>query len=302
MSSVIRNLKLEQIRTDGDTQPRTALNDATVAEYAEAITEGAKLPPITTFYDGANYWLADGFHRFFAHKDIGALDIQVEVQQGTKRDAVLYSVGANSAHGLRRTNADKRKAVTTLLEDTEWSKWSDREIARQCGVSNMLVGDIRKSYLKELTDADESESSLTDTRTVERGGKTYEQDTTNIGKKKEPTTPSSKKQSRTLEVAPLPEEQQDESDDLAQAYDTIAELAAENDRLMDHVAVGQMDASDIAKVDAMEVMAELRERVKTLEAENDVLRSSRDTYMTKVGEMQRQINYWRRQAEKGVAA
>lgn len=32
-----------------------------------------------------------------------------EVLRGTKRDAILYSVGANSTHGLRRTNADKRR-------------------------------------------------------------------------------------------------------------------------------------------------------------------------------------------------
>ena len=32
------------------------------------------------------------------------------------------------------TNADKRRAVETLLNDAEWATWSDREIARQCGV------------------------------------------------------------------------------------------------------------------------------------------------------------------------
>jgi hypothetical protein len=29
---------------------------------------------------------------------------------------------ANAAHGQRRTNADKRKAVITLLEDAEWGR------------------------------------------------------------------------------------------------------------------------------------------------------------------------------------
>src|SRR5690606_35298949 len=94
MGSVVENLKLEQIRIDGGTQPRTELNEATVADYAEAITEGAKFPPVTVFHDGADYWLADGFHRLFAHKKIGALDIEAEIRQGTKRDAVLHSVGA----------------------------------------------------------------------------------------------------------------------------------------------------------------------------------------------------------------
>lgn len=294
MSSVIRNLKLDQINIKGGTQPRTALNDAAVAEYAEALIGGAKMPPITVFYDGSNYWLADGFHRLFAHKDSGALDIQAEVHQGTKRDAVLHSVGANASHGLRRTNEDKRKAVLTLLNDGEWVEWSNREVARCCGVSESLVRSLRENAVTKQS----SERTFTT-----KHGTTAVMNTGNIGKKKEQATSvEPKKKSRTLEAAPLPEEQKDDSDDLAQAYDTIAELASENDRLMDHIAVGQMDASDIARVDAMEVMAELRDKVKTLEAENSVLRASRDTYMTQVAEMKRQVNYWRRQAEKGVAA
>lgn len=46
-------------------------------------------------------------------------------------------------------NADKRKAVTILLTDAEWSAWSDREIVRQCHVGNKLVGDVRRSLCSE---------------------------------------------------------------------------------------------------------------------------------------------------------
>jgi hypothetical protein len=42
-----------------------------------------------------------------------------EVRTGSRRDAVRYSVGANSVHGLRRTNEDKRREVQTLLADAE---------------------------------------------------------------------------------------------------------------------------------------------------------------------------------------
>lgn len=33
----------------------------------------------------------------------------------------------------------------TLLQDEEWGKWTDREIARQCAVSATLVHDIHRS-------------------------------------------------------------------------------------------------------------------------------------------------------------
>jgi hypothetical protein len=38
---------------------------------------------------------------------------------------VLHSAGANAMHGLRRTNADKRRTVMLLLQDEEWAAWSD---------------------------------------------------------------------------------------------------------------------------------------------------------------------------------
>jgi hypothetical protein len=69
------------------------------------------------------------------------------VHAGTRRDAVLFAVRANQAHGLRRTNDDKRRAVMTLLNDEEWGKWSNREIARRCAVHPSLVDGMRGASL-----------------------------------------------------------------------------------------------------------------------------------------------------------
>jgi len=66
------------------------------------------------------------------------------VRQGGLRDAILHSAGANTAHGLRHPNADKRRAVLMLRQDDEWAAWSDREIARRCAVSTDTVGRYRK--------------------------------------------------------------------------------------------------------------------------------------------------------------
>lgn len=139
----ISKVQLDQIITDAGTQARAALNEDVVAEYAEAITAGAEMPPIIVFHDGKRHILADGFHRYFAHVKARASEIAADVRKGTKRDAILYSVSANKDHGLRRTNADKRCAVKTLLADKEWRAWSDREIAELCGVSHPFVAAIR---------------------------------------------------------------------------------------------------------------------------------------------------------------
>jgi hypothetical protein len=135
---------IDRIRTDGGTQTRAELNLEHVNELADALRSGTALPAVIVFYDGTDHWLADGFHRHAAAIAAVLGDIDADVRQGTRRDAVLFSVGANASHGLKRSNADKRRAVETLLRDPEWCQWSDRVVAKACGVVHEFVRRIRK--------------------------------------------------------------------------------------------------------------------------------------------------------------
>ena len=143
--SETKTMNLDHIRIDGGTQSRVLIDEQVVTDYAELYRSGVTLPPVTVFFDGTTHWLADGFHRYWANKKINCDYVYADVRQGTQRDAILYSVGANTDHGLRRTNADKRKAVLMMLEDDEWMQWSDHEIARRCGVDHKTVTKHRAS-------------------------------------------------------------------------------------------------------------------------------------------------------------
>jgi uncharacterized ParB-like nuclease family protein len=134
-------LKIDSIQTEAGTQTRAKINEDAVTEYAEAMENGAEFPPVTVFHDGTDYWMADGFHRIMAASRNGFVDIEAEVRKGTKRDALIYALGANTANGLRRTNDDKRRCVEIALK--EFPDWSDRRIAEACGVGNQLVGVVR---------------------------------------------------------------------------------------------------------------------------------------------------------------
>jgi len=170
-------LTLSQIRRDGGTQPRAKLDLNHVATLVEVLEDDGELDPVTVFYDGESYWLADGFHRCKAHEDFGQEEINCVITQGTRRDAVLFSVGANAEHKAvkPRSREDKRRAVTMLLNDPEWSMWSDREIARQCKVSQPFVSALKKT----LTDNVISESQVTYTT---KHGTTTKMRTGNIGR------------------------------------------------------------------------------------------------------------------------
>ena len=64
-------LALRLIRTDGGTQSRVMIDWTTVGEYAELLAAGVELPRVIVFSDGAEYWLADGFHRYSAAQQLG---------------------------------------------------------------------------------------------------------------------------------------------------------------------------------------------------------------------------------------
>jgi hypothetical protein len=143
----MKKLEISKIRTDGGTQMRAELDEATVAEYSELFAAGVELEAIEVYFDGMAYWLADGFQRVAAALDAGLDKILANITTGTKRDAILHACGANALHGLKRTNADKRRAVETLLNDEEWVKWSDRKIADAAAVSDPFVASIRAQLL-----------------------------------------------------------------------------------------------------------------------------------------------------------
>lgn len=244
-------LNIKLIRIDGGTQSRAEIDERVVDEYAEAVKDGAEFPPVRVYHDGNFYYLADGFHRYFAHLKAGKAGIKADVMNGTLRDAVLHSLGANALHGLRRTNADKRKAVMTMLEDFEWNTWSDREIARQCNVSGPFVASLRESLGKPEE---------------ERKFKTSTGKTTTRKVAKETKEPEEK-------------EEFDARDEL------IETLTKEVEELGDKLAVNAAPDKDLAE----QTIKELRERVRILEIDNEALRKSRDQFQAENAQMKKQI-------------
>jgi hypothetical protein len=288
-------IELSKIRIDGGTQPRAKLNQETVDEYAEAYKSGVALPPVTLFFDGANYWMADGFHRFFGAKAAGKSRIAEDITPGTLRDAILYSLSANSKHGLKRSNADKRKAVVTLLDDAEWSKWSNEKIAATCAVSPHTVADIKKSHSANAESECISHSANAELEPdvvtyTTKHGKQATMNTANIGK------PKSTAKTADESPAPTQEPQEPEYTPLDEALDTIAGL-------QDQLALANAgDLSDEDKCQAADLISRLRDEVRILTLKLKAVTASRDQYQTENGELKKQIARQRREIDKMAGA
>lgn len=168
-------LELSTIRLDGGTQPRAMYHVGIAEAYAEDMQEGAVFPPVTVFYDGADYWLADGFHRVLATENLERTTIEADVRQGTQQDAQWYSYSVNLAHGLRRSDGDKQRAVTAALAHPKAAGMSDREIADHVGVSHMTVNRARNELKPTVTVLQSNARTGRDGRTI---------NTANIGRTK----------------------------------------------------------------------------------------------------------------------
>ena len=145
MSQLIR---IDQLTIDPKLQPRQQVNEALVEEYREVWASGTRLPAVEVVSDGVRHWLVDGFHRVLAATRAGLAEIEASSTEGNYRTAILLACAANATHGLRRSAADKRRQVVTLLKDKEWRQWSDSQIANQCVVSTQLVKAVRDSLTR----------------------------------------------------------------------------------------------------------------------------------------------------------
>lgn len=146
------SIAISKIVRCAETQMRTRINDDVIERYAAERKAGAKFPDVVVFGPDENgvYVLADGFHTVAAYEKVGETKIGCTVYAGGLRDAILHSVGANAAHGLPRTEADRTKAVMTLLSDKEWSKKPQEWIAKMARVRKQLVGDVKKDMADQV--------------------------------------------------------------------------------------------------------------------------------------------------------
>ena len=263
----MKRLNLAVIRIDGGTQVRKQLNQDKVQEYADLMRDKVEFPPITVFFDGSDYWLSAGFHRYFATKQIGNVSIDCDVKEGTVRDAKLFAYGSNK-HGIPHTSEDNRQIVLDMIKDSEWGKWSNAQIAKHIGVSGMTIGRIRKSL---------EETPKEEVTYINKHGK---EATMKLSKPKEAPKEKVKEESK---------EEPSVEEKIQELTDTIVILDKELTEARDIIATKRWNATEIEVEDIHDTVVNLREQIRVLEIDNKALRDSRDMYQQRNAELIRQV-------------
>lgn len=183
-------LPLTECRPDDRVQSRARLSAENVAYLASKLLEGKELDPIVCFREAGQpprYWNAHGHHRWHAHRQAGRSHIEAEIYPGTMRDAILWSVGCNDQHGLRRNNDDIAHAIRMMLSDAEWGKWTDRAIADQCKLHHSTVSRHRENWHREqrILSQSDSEKKPPARTYIHRSGKKTTINVANIGQRQE---------------------------------------------------------------------------------------------------------------------
>lgn len=156
----LRKVPVSELELHPRCQGRETLTRDAIDEYAEAYEAGVTLPPPSVFECDGRLLVVDGFHRTAAAVKASVTWLRVEVVgEGDIDDAAWAAAAANRTHGVRRTNADKRRAVRMALECGIGLESSNRVVAEHCGVHHATVARVRQEVEAALRQVDKVSTS-----------------------------------------------------------------------------------------------------------------------------------------------
>ena len=265
-------VSIKKIRIDCGTQIRREIDQPTVNTYCESMLAGAEFPSVRIFHDGVHYYLADGFHRYFAAQKAGRTGIEAEVTTGTLSEAILYALGANDKHGKPRTLEDKTNAVMIMINHIEWSEWSSAEIARQCNVSENFVNKLRSGKQPDVIKYKNKDGKVVERKRVKN---------------------ETEKKIKPIKENPIKDQKIDDGR-LDQANAAVEILVQQNKELEDKLAI--KESKDPAAAEAH--IKDLRQQIKMLEIEIKSVKLSRDQYQNENDELKKQIKWLEKKIKK----
>lgn len=142
-----RKVHISDLVLDERCQARERIDSDAVGEYSASYAAGVELPPPAVYSVSGKLYVVDGYHRVPAAIKAGLEFLRVViVGEGTIDDAEWFATGVNKDHGVRRSNADKRRALRMALETEIGVEQSTQTLAKHVGVSVELATEVRRAW------------------------------------------------------------------------------------------------------------------------------------------------------------
>ncbi|MGI8545355.1 MAG: DNA modification methylase [Aridibacter sp.] len=176
----VTNVNVANITVDPAFQIRERLSEEIITELAEKYQQHDYIAPIHIIDAGNRLIVVNGFTRVAAIKRTTVRKINAVVIKTSE----IYSLGLrlfhNSNNDQNFTKSELKSAVAELLKNEEFSRLSDRQLARNFPLSDKTIAKIRP----------ETSAENPQIRTVTRNGVEFPMDTSEIGGKQENTETS----------------------------------------------------------------------------------------------------------------
>lgn len=257
----------------------------------DSISVSGVLNPIT-IYQGM---VIDGWHRYTAANELGVHCPEEELEEWI--DPVDF-VKAQNDNRRHLTASQRAAAIVTIY------KWVPN------GANQHTKGGSAPSSHPQKTTAELAAIAGTSKRTIEQakaadkaglieavkeGALTAKEAAKVVSGKPEKAAAKPKKYTP-------PEQQDTSSDELAESAHAIEALSEEVEVLKDQLAVKHLEGTGEEKAQAAALITDLRSQIKTLNAELDAMRTSRDGLQRENRELMKQIGIYQRQLKQAQKA
>jgi hypothetical protein len=141
-----------QIRVFQKHSSGLVIRDDIVEDYRELLAEEVELGPLEVIEEvdsegntTGRILLADGFHRFEAHRRLGHETVACRIRRGDELAALLLAAHTNGGRGLQYGLVDRRKVASMVLRALAKRDvtWSDTQIAQLTGIHRTTVAQVR---------------------------------------------------------------------------------------------------------------------------------------------------------------
>lgn len=148
----MKKVKVTSLVLDFDMYPRNNIDSKNVSDIAEALRNGAEVPPVIS--DKKSKRVVDGFHRVKAHLIAFGPDAEImviEKSYKSERELFLDAVRYNAHHGAKLDSYDKSRILLRAEElkidiaeisevlSVSTDKLSELRVARTATSSNMVI-------------------------------------------------------------------------------------------------------------------------------------------------------------------